>query len=342
MRRVVTGEELAQLYNPDPFAMPRWRAPVYRTPFGIILAAKLFKLLAWLVRMIARHPLAASILAARRGDLGQARLGHPRRPGPGRRRHADRLAVVLAGLVLPVGRPPGPGQVAGLVLPAPLGRGDDDRRGGAVVSGPDPAARARQGHRHPVYRPGACPAGLRPVRGRLRQYAENLAHGFGALLCRVRTARSGAVVLEFIRRDALAALVPALPIPATPDLKALPVGRREDGLPWLVKLHGTHVLIAGATGAGKASLLWGLVRAMFPLMQDGLVRVLAADPKLMELAYGRVIFDILRLLRRRPSCDRRHARPGGGRHAGPGGPVRRTPARPHPDRRGPVHRGAGR
>ena len=51
------------------------------------------------------------------------------------------------------------------------------------------------------------------------------------------------------------------------------------------------MLIAGATGAGKASLLWGLVRAMFPLMQDGLVRVLAADPKLMELAYGRIIFE---------------------------------------------------
>ena len=99
------------------------------------------------------------------------------------------------------------------------------------------------------------------------------------------------MVLEFVRRDALAALVPALPIPDRPDLKALPVGRREDGLPWLVRLHGTHVLIAGATGAGKASLLWGLVRAMFPLMQAGLVRVLAADPKLMELAYGRVIFD---------------------------------------------------
>src|SRR4029077_18900271 len=122
-------------------------------------------------------------------------------------------------------------------------------------------------------------------------HADNLAHGFGAMLCRVRTARSGAVVLEFIRRDALAVPVPALPIPANPDLKALPVGRREDGLPWLVRLHGTHVLIAGATGAGKASLLWGLVRAMFPLMQTGLVRVLAADPKLMELAYGRVIFE---------------------------------------------------
>ena len=63
MRRVVTGEELAQLYNPDPFAMPRWRAPVYRTPFGIILAAKFARLLGWLIRMIARHPLAASVLA---------------------------------------------------------------------------------------------------------------------------------------------------------------------------------------------------------------------------------------------------------------------------------------
>ena len=58
-----------------------------------------------------------------------------------------------------------------------------------------------------------------------------------------------------------------------------------------MRLHGTHVLIAGATGAGKASLLWGLVRAMFPLLRSGLARVLAADPKLMELAYGRVIFE---------------------------------------------------
>jgi S-DNA-T family DNA segregation ATPase FtsK/SpoIIIE len=99
------------------------------------------------------------------------------------------------------------------------------------------------------------------------------------------------VVLEFVRRDALAAVIPALPVPDRVDLGALPVGRREDGLPWLVRLHGTHLLIAGATGAGKASLLWGLVRAMFPAMRDGLVRILAADPKLMELAYGRVIFD---------------------------------------------------
>ena len=99
------------------------------------------------------------------------------------------------------------------------------------------------------------------------------------------------MLLEFVRRDALAQVVPPAPVQAYPDLRALEVGRREDGLPWLVRLHGTHVLVAGATGAGKASLLWGLVRAMSPLMQDGLVRVLAADPKLMELAFGRIIFD---------------------------------------------------
>ena len=81
--------------------------------------------------------------------------------------------------------------------------------------------------------------------------------------------------MEFVRRDALAVVIPALAIPARVDLRALPVGRREDGLPWLVRVHGTHMLIAGATGAGKASLLWSLVRAMLPAMLSGLVRMVA-------------------------------------------------------------------
>ena len=59
------------------------------------------------------------------------------------------------------------------------------------------------------------------------------------------------MLLEFVRRDALAQVVPPAPVQAYPDLRALEVGRREDGLPWLVRLHGTHVLIAGATGAGQ-------------------------------------------------------------------------------------------
>jgi DNA segregation ATPase FtsK/SpoIIIE, S-DNA-T family len=291
MRRVVTGEELAQIYNPDPFAMPRWRSPVYRTPFGIILVAKFFKLLGWIVRLAARHPLTASVLAL--AAVTWVKLGW-----------VTLVALVLAAIVMlaawrwswPVSFSRWAARPARGAWRAWCYR----RRWAAVlvIAGLAPWYQGRT---------------LLPVLGKVtatryvdRVYvrlvsgqsaadfadrAENLAHGFRALLCRVRTAKSGAVVLEFIRRDALAAVVPALPIPAAPDLKALPVGRREDGLPWLVKLHGTHVLIAGATGAGKASLLWGLVRAMFALMQAGLVRVLAADPKLMELAYGRVIFE---------------------------------------------------
>ena len=63
MRKVVTGEQVAQVYNPDPFARPVWRAPVYRTPAWIIALVQLFRLLAWLVRLAARHPVATALVA---------------------------------------------------------------------------------------------------------------------------------------------------------------------------------------------------------------------------------------------------------------------------------------
>jgi S-DNA-T family DNA segregation ATPase FtsK/SpoIIIE len=291
MRKVVTGEQVAQLYNPDPFAMPRWRSPVYRTPLGIILAVKFFKLLGWIVRLAARHPLAASSLGL--AAVTWVKLGW-----------VTLVALVLAVVVmLAAWRWFWPVSFSRWVGRPARGKWRTwcyRRRWAAVmtIAGVAPWYQGRT--LLPVL--GKVTATrytdrvlVRLVSGQsagdFANHADNLAHGFGALLCRVRSARSGAVVLEFIRRDALAVIVPALPVPGHVDLKALPVGRREDGLPWLVRLHGTHVLIAGATGAGKASLLWGLVRAMFRLMQAGLVRVLAADPKLMELAYGRVIFE---------------------------------------------------
>ncbi len=63
MRKIVTGEQIAQLTNPDPFAVPTWRAPVYRTPGWIITLVQLVRLLVWLARLIARHPLAATVVA---------------------------------------------------------------------------------------------------------------------------------------------------------------------------------------------------------------------------------------------------------------------------------------
>jgi DNA segregation ATPase FtsK/SpoIIIE, S-DNA-T family len=98
-------------------------------------------------------------------------------------------------------------------------------------------------------------------------------------------------VLGKVRRDALAAVMVALPVHAHVNFKALPIGRCEDGTLWCVRVLGTHLLIAGSTGAGKASLVWGIIRALLPAMARGLVRVHGADPKRMELAYGRAIFD---------------------------------------------------
>jgi S-DNA-T family DNA segregation ATPase FtsK/SpoIIIE len=291
MRKVVTGDQVAQIYNRDPLAFPVWRAPVYRTPGSIIIAAQLCRLAAWLVRLVFRHPVVSGVLAvlgltwAETGWLGLTMLviwsvvvlagwrllwpgtftrwvARPARSGWRARRYRRRWAAVMtiSGLA--------PGYQGRIILPV-LGTVSStryvDRVQVRLVSGQSPGDFAKR--------------------------AENLAHGFGAMLCRVRTARSGAVLLEFVRRDALAQVVLPAPMLASPDLRALEVGRREDGLPWHIRLHGTHLLVAGATGAGKASLLWSLVRAMFPLMQDGLVQVLAADPKFMELAFGRAIFD---------------------------------------------------
>jgi S-DNA-T family DNA segregation ATPase FtsK/SpoIIIE len=289
--RNVTGEQLAQVDNPDPFASPVWRSPVHRTPEPLIWLVQLVRLVIRVVWFVIRHPLlgagtglvawlwlatgwrgmaALAVVAA--GVLVNLRLW---RPGlfarlvtvPLRcrwrwwfyRRHWQ--AVMAIARLAPVYR--------GRVVVPLLGRvqitGCTDRINVRLVSGQSPADFAAR--------------------------AENIAHGFGAYLCRVRTGKPGAVVLELVRRDALAEPMSALPIPDTTNLRALPVGRREDGAPFVVRLQGTHLLIAGATGAGKGSYLWGLVRALLPAMAAGLVRAWACDPKLMELAFGRALFD---------------------------------------------------
>ncbi|GAA0976220.1 FtsK/SpoIIIE domain-containing protein [Nocardiopsis tropica] len=117
-----------------------------------------------------------------------------------------------------------------------------------------------------------------------------LAHGFAAPSCRVIANGPRDITLEFPRRDTLAEPLDAFPMTHHVELDALPVGRREDGSPWLLRLHGTHVLVVGVTGAGKGSVIWSAVRAMLPTLADGTAQVWAIDPKRMELAYGQDLF----------------------------------------------------
>jgi DNA segregation ATPase FtsK/SpoIIIE, S-DNA-T family len=291
MRKVVTGEQVAQLRNPDPFAIPQWRSPVYRTPGWIVALAQLARGLWLLIRLLARHPIATIVTAFLVWLYVVA--GWP-------------ALVILASsliMVLAVWRWRWPGFFSRrIAAPARARwRGWHYRRrwaGVMTISGLAPVYQTRlllpvlgkvTTTRH-VDR-----VGVRLVSGQspkdFADSADNLAHGFGAILCRIRSAKSGRLVLEFVRKDALAVPIPALPIPSQVNFSALPVGRCEDGSPWLIRLRGTHVLLAGSTGAGKASLIWGMVRAMLPALIDGTARVWGADPKLMELAFGKAIFE---------------------------------------------------
>ena len=59
----------------------------------------------------------------------------------------------------------------------------------------------------------------------------------------------------------------------------LDVGDNEYGGPFLLDLLGKHLLVVGASGAGKGSLLWNPLRAMGPMIRDGLVRVHGDRPE---------------------------------------------------------------
>ncbi|WP_116247959.1 FtsK/SpoIIIE domain-containing protein [Nocardiopsis sp. FIRDI 009] len=117
-----------------------------------------------------------------------------------------------------------------------------------------------------------------------------LAHGFGAPSCRVVVEGPRRITLEFPRHDTLAEPLAALDVPDEVNLSALPVGVTEDGSEWRLRLHGTHVLVAGVTGSGKGSVIWSVIRAMLPAVADGTAQVWAIDPKRMELSYGRGLF----------------------------------------------------
>jgi S-DNA-T family DNA segregation ATPase FtsK/SpoIIIE len=286
-----SGEQIAQVTNPDPFAIPVWRSPVYRTSVLVIVCVQAARLAGKLFRLVRHHPVLA-LTTALVWWLWR-RFGWP-------------APVFLASVIATtagVWWSLWPASFTRLVLRPAYGRWQRGRyqRHWAAVMTVSRLAPAYQGRLLlPVLGKVASTrytdrVSIRLVSGQSAEdyarRADNLAHGFGAVTCRVRSAKPGRLILEFVRRDALTTIISALPVPARSDLTALPVGRREDGSSWTIRLHGTHLLVAGSTGAGKGSVIWGLIRALLPALQDGLARVLAADPKVMELAYGRPIFD---------------------------------------------------
>lgn len=107
-----------------------------------------------------------------------------------------------------------------------------------------------------------------------------LAQYLGVAKVLVRQTEPGFVHIELCTFDTLG--VPALPrgVASTGvDLEAVNVGVREDGAPWLLRVLYAHILLAGATGSGKGSVLWSVINGIGPAIKAGYVDVWMADPK---------------------------------------------------------------
>jgi S-DNA-T family DNA segregation ATPase FtsK/SpoIIIE len=76
-------------------------------------------------------------------------------------------------------------------------------------------------------------------------------------------------------------------------LEAVPLGRTLTGEPWSVDARA-HTLVAGMTGAGKASVMWSLLIGLGPAVRAGLVRLVGVDLKAgMELTHAQPMFSAL-------------------------------------------------
>ncbi len=107
-----------------------------------------------------------------------------------------------------------------------------------------------------------------------------LAQYLGVPTVLVSTAGPGFVRIELRTFDTLAEPVTAAGVASTGvDLEAVHVGVREDGAPWLLRVLYAHILLAGATGSGKGSVLWSVINGIGPAIKAGFVDVWMADPK---------------------------------------------------------------
>lgn len=125
--------------------------------------------------------------------------------------------------------------------------------------------------------------------------AESLAQSRKVARCVVREVAPGVLSVGFARRDGLATGVTLPDIPDVTgdeqDLTRVHIGSGEYGNAWHVPVLGNHVFGAGMTGAGKGSILWGVVRQLAPAISCGRVRLSMIDPKGgMEAEMGRELY----------------------------------------------------
>jgi DNA segregation ATPase FtsK/SpoIIIE, S-DNA-T family len=291
MFRKLPGDEARTLVSTTPDTAVVFRPAVVRTPAILTIVILLWRLLAGLARSSWRHPIAMALLASI--GVVMVRYGWP-------------VALLVAGVPLVAGTfwalldPASFLRLAGWRLLAFTRCLWVYRRHWQPVM--TVAGLAKHVHGRD-YLPGLVRVrctdwsdhvSVRMLAGQAvtdwTDRIENLAHGFGSTSCQISVTRAGRLLLIFPRSDPLARPLPAVPIPPTATVGPIEIGQQDNGTPYRLKVHGTHVLIAGSTGAGKGSFLWSAVRGLLPAVREGLAQVWALDPKLMELSYGRALF----------------------------------------------------
>lgn len=122
--------------------------------------------------------------------------------------------------------------------------------------------------------------------------SDGLAHAFGAIGVRVQALKPGWVTIDVHHTDTLATPIPLPAVRHGPvDLERLRIGVTEAGAAWEVRVLGRHLLVAGATGSGKGSVVWATLAAMAPAIRDGIVQLWVIDPKGgMEFGPGQQLF----------------------------------------------------
>lgn len=120
--------------------------------------------------------------------------------------------------------------------------------------------------------------------------AEKLAAGVDATSFRASAISPSVAEVRLTMLDALAGpTAAAMPSERGPGsmLELVEVGRDEAGMPWLLSLMGKHTLVAGRSGSGKGSVLWGAVGSLAPWIAQDMVRVHGVDLKRgVEIAMG--------------------------------------------------------
>lgn len=159
--------------------------------------------------------------------------------------------------------------------------------------------------------------------------AERLATTFAAVAHRVWPvpgAKSGCtVVVQLVMRDLLTRSVTASEPEPRAVAESVSLGRTQVGRDWRLQVRGRHTLVAGCSGAGKGSVLWGICCGLAPAVRVDMVRLWGIDLKRgVELAMGERLFSTRaytpkRRPRRAAGADAgdRRARPGDGREHAP-------------------------